>query len=168
MFFPIYRKNRNCQTICMGTKFLRLRCSCRCIGRIKIPHFGNFCPLFVPTLSPQKQTPVRQISVLFDVLGGSGGTKPGTNFVLFVPVCPHFVPKTSNVCLLDISNSRTYVCFFPKVGAQPKNRRKKHPKVGTAPIFGLFSNRLIPCFWTFFNLCRKLFFPIHRQKRIVR
>ena len=137
MFFPIHRMKPNCQIIQKGTKFLLFRCFFRYIGRIKIPHFGVFVPVFVPCLSPVCPLPSNlcsRKSGLFRYTGVLEGTKMGTKFVPFVPFCPRLSPFPSNVCLFVRTNLEQVFVFSRKWGLSPKIGPKTPPKWGLNPF----------------------------------
>ena len=171
MFVPIHRTKPNCQIIQKGTKFLLFRCFFRYIGRIKIPHFGVFVPIFVPCLSPVCPLPSNfcsRKSGLFRYTGVSEGTKKGTKFVPFVPFCPRLSPFPSNVCLFVRTNLEQVFVFSQKWGLSPEIGPKTPPKVGTEPIFALSPNTCSHCFWAVSAPSRNPFLPVHRQEQIVR
>ena len=104
MFVPIHRTKPNCQIIQKGTKFLLFRRFFRYIGRIKIPHFGVFVPIFVPCLSPVCPLPSNRCSRksgLFRYTGVSEGTKMGDKICPLCPLLSPFVP---------FSIERLFVC----------------------------------------------------------
>lgn len=171
MFFPIHRTKPNCQIIQKGTKFLLFRCFFRYIGRIKIPHFGVFVPIFVPFLSPVCPLPSNlclRKSCLFRYTDVLEGTKMGTKFVPFVPFCPRLSPFPSNVCLFVRTNLEQVFVFSRKWGLSPKIGPKTPPKWRTEPIFALYPNICSHCFWVIFTPSRNPFLPVYRQEQIVR
>ena len=130
MFVPIHRTKPNCQIIQKGTKFLLFRCFFRYSGRIKIPHFGVFVPIFVPFLSPVCPLPSNRCSRksgLFRYTGILEGTKMGTKFVPFVPFCSRLSPFSSNVCLFVRTNLERVFVFSQKWGLSPKIGPKTLP-----------------------------------------